>query len=169
MAVWRWALVGSLLPPLLVAVMLLSLPSAPPAAADGAGVGALTLSVTVNGLPGRAAENPGIPAGHPVVKRYVVTNRSGADLHRVTVTDPAAPGRALVCPGGPRFRLRGMASAVCTSRVPAAPGRHTTTARVRADIPSVGLRPTAGTTTGYRGVGGASVAVPSAGSAPPMP
>ncbi|MFJ6997668.1 hypothetical protein ACISUF_26545, partial [Streptomyces sp. NPDC003090] len=109
----------------------------------------------MNGLPGRGAERPGIRVGHPVVKQYVVANRSGADLHRVTVTDPAAPGRSLTCPGGPRFWMRGMTSVVCTSRVPAAPGRHTTTARVRGEIPSLGLRPTATAVTGYRGVGGA--------------
>ncbi|MEU2179878.1 hypothetical protein, partial [Streptomyces thermolilacinus] len=168
-AVWRGALVGSLpsllaaaplvaallVGVLLAAVLLVAVRAAPPAAADGVGSGALTLSVTVNGLPGRGAERPGIRVGHPVVKRYVVTNRSGTDLHRVTVTDPAAPGRALTCPGGPRFWMRGMTSVVCTSRVPAAPGRHTTTARVRGDIPSLGLRPTATATAGYRGVGGA--------------
>uniref|UniRef100_UPI001585E1BE hypothetical protein n=1 Tax=Streptomyces sp. TRM64462 TaxID=2741726 RepID=UPI001585E1BE len=150
--------------PLLVAAALLlcaqalGLPPAsrpPHAAADGVGSGGLSLSVTVNTKPGRAAERRGVRTGHPVVKRYRVTNRSGADLHGVTVTDPAAPGKALRCPGGPKFWMRGMTSVVCTSRVAAAPGRHTSTVRVSGRIPSLGKRPKASAVAGYQGVAGA--------------
>ncbi|MFB9393831.1 hypothetical protein ACFFS0_31085, partial [Streptomyces coeruleoprunus] len=147
----------------LITGLLLGVVAWPPhAAADGAGAAALTLSVTVNGKPGRGAERRGIRTGHAVVKHYRLTNRSGADLHRVTVTDPAAPGKALRCPGGQGFWMRGLTSVVCTSKVPAAPGRHTTTVRARAEVPSLGMRPAASARAGYVGVTGAlalSVAV----------
>ncbi|MFF8832020.1 hypothetical protein [Streptomyces sp. NPDC015131] len=127
----------------------------PQAAADGAGRAALVLTVTVNKKTPRQAERTGVRTGHPVVKRYRLTNRSGADLHRVTLTDPSVPRGALRCPRGQGFWMRGMTSVLCTARFPAAPGRHAATARARGEIPSLGLRPTATARAGYQGVGGA--------------
>ncbi|WP_336321179.1 hypothetical protein [Streptomyces lavendofoliae] len=127
----------------------------PQATADGVGRSALVLSVTVNKKTPRQAERIGIRVGHPVVKRYRLTNRSGADLHRVTLTDPSVPGKALRCPRGQGFWMRGMSSVTCTARFSAAPGRHSATVRARGEIPSLGMRPTASVAAGYQGVTGA--------------
>ncbi|RST01595.1 hypothetical protein, partial [Streptomyces sp. WAC05374] len=127
----------------------------PQAAADGVGKGALVLTVTVNKKTSRQAERVGIRVGQPVIKRYRLTNRSGADLHRVTVTDPSVPRNALRCPRGQGFWMRGMSTVTCTARFSAAPGRHTATVRARGEIPSLGMRPTASVTAGYQGVAGA--------------
>ncbi|GGU27807.1 hypothetical protein [Streptomyces lavendofoliae] len=127
----------------------------PQATADGVGRSALVLSVTVNKKTPRQAERIGIRVGHPVVKRYRLTNRSGADLHRVTLTDPSVPGKALRCPRGQGFWMRGMSSVTCTARFSAAPGRHSATVRARGEIPSLGMRPTASMAAGYQGVTGA--------------
>ncbi|MEU7281801.1 hypothetical protein AB0A69_23960, partial [Streptomyces sp. NPDC045431] len=132
------------------------LASRPPrAAADGVGKHALGLSVTVNKHPTPEAERIGIRVGHVVVKRYRVTNRSGADLHRVTVHDPAVPAGAVRCPGGQGFWMRGLTSVTCISRVPALPGHHAVTVRARAQVPSLGMRVEASARAAYRGVGGA--------------
>ncbi|MET9516750.1 hypothetical protein [Streptomyces sp. NPDC002994] len=127
----------------------------PRAAADGVGSHALALSVTVNTRPGREAEHTGIRVGHPVVKHYRLTNRSGADLHRLRLTDPHVPGAAVNCPGGRGLWLRGLTSVTCTSLVSATPGRHTSTVRAHAEIPSLGARPSASAVAGYEGVAGA--------------
>ncbi|MEU0720221.1 hypothetical protein ABZ498_23955, partial [Streptomyces lavendulocolor] len=123
--------------------------------ADGVGRSALVLSVTVNKKTARQAERIGVRVGHPVVKRYRLTNRSGADLHRVTLTDPSVPGGALRCPRGQGFWMRGMSTVTCTARFSAAPGRHSATVRARGEVPSLGMRPAASVAAGYRGVAGA--------------
>ncbi|MGA5409238.1 hypothetical protein ACPCSC_18480 [Streptomyces lavendulocolor] len=123
--------------------------------ADGVGRSALVLSVTVNKKTPRQAERIGVRVGHPVVKRYRLTNRSGADLHRVTLTDPSVPGGALRCPRGQGFWMRGMSTVTCTARFSAAPGPHSATVRARGEIPSLGMRPSASVAAGYRGVAGA--------------
>ncbi|MGA5420850.1 hypothetical protein [Streptomyces lavendulocolor] len=123
--------------------------------ADGVGRSALVLSVTVNKKTPQQAERIGVRVGHLVVKRYRLTNRSGADLHRVTLTDPSVPGGALRCPRGQGFWMRGMSTVTCTARFSAAPGRHSATVRARGEIPSLGMRPSASVAAGYRGVAGA--------------
>ncbi|MDT9685414.1 hypothetical protein RND61_25605 [Streptomyces sp. TRM76323] len=125
------------------------------AVADGVGPRALDLSVTVNTRPGREAERTGVRVGDVVVKEYRLTNRSGADLHRVTVTDPAVPEAALHCPEGQGFAMRGLTTVTCVSRVSAAPGVQTATVVARGEIPSLGMETLASADAGYQGVAGA--------------
>lgn len=125
------------------------------AVADGVGPRALDLSVTVNTRPGREAERTGVRVGDVVVKEYRLTNRSGADLHRVTVTDPAVPEAALHCPEGQGFGMRGLTTVTCVSRVSAAPGVQTATVVARGEIPSLGMETLASADAGYQGVAGA--------------
>lgn len=145
--------------------------------AGGVGGQPLTLMVTVNGkpsggggaqrpavralparaLPARAAPVAEIRTGHPVVKRYVLANRSEADLQQVRLSDPHVPAGALRCPGVRQGTLgmRGLTRVVCSATFPARAGLHTAVVRAEAAIPSLGRHVRATARSGYRGVGGA--------------
>ncbi|WP_416974788.1 hypothetical protein [Streptomyces sp. 4F14] len=127
-----------------------------PVAADGAGSYGLALRVSVNARPGLGAVRPGIRVGDPVVRVYRLTNRTGADLYDVQVTDPRLDGVVPRCAGGgSRVRvLRGLTSATCTARTPARPGVHAGEVLAVGRIPALRARSTAKARAGYAGVGG---------------
>ncbi|MEU1098907.1 hypothetical protein ABZ389_37605, partial [Streptomyces sp. NPDC005877] len=129
---------------------------APAARAGGVGENGLQLTVTVNTRPGLGAVQPGIRAGAFVVKVYRLTNRSGADLSSVRLTDPAVAPALLRCGGGSGSpgTLRALSSTTCTARFPAAPGPHTGWVTATGAIASLGIRMKAVAHSGYAGVAG---------------
>lgn len=128
-------------------------------AADGAGPYGLALQVSVNARPGLGALRPGVRVGDPVVRIYRLTNRTGADLYDVQVTDPRLGGVVPRCAGGgSRVRvLRGLTSATCTARTLARPGVHAGDVLAVGRIPALRARSTAKARAGYAGVGGGLV------------
>ncbi|MFB0620228.1 hypothetical protein, partial [Streptomyces sp. AGS-58] len=126
------------------------------AVADGAGSDGLALEVDVDTRPGTGATHPGIRVGHPLVKTYRLTDRSGADLYDVRVNDPGLPGARIRCPGGDDHipMLRGLGSATCTAWATAREGTWIADVTAVGRIPSLGQESWATARSGYAGVGG---------------
>ncbi|MET8980799.1 hypothetical protein ABZX85_34875 [Streptomyces sp. NPDC004539] len=126
------------------------------APADGTGTKGLVLRVIVNKRPGTGAVDPGIRTGHPVLKEYRLTNKGGADLHDVRVSDPGMKGARIVCAGGAdRVRLLpGLTSTTCTAEGGAQKGRRVAQATAAGRIPSLNAPVRASARSGYAGVGG---------------
>jgi len=129
---------------------------AAPAPADGTGTRGLVLRVIVNKRPGTGAVDPGIRTGHPVLKEYRLTNKGGADLHDVRISDPGMKGARIVCAGGAdKVRLLpGLTSTTCTAEGGAQKGRRIAQAIATGRIPSLNAPVRATARSGYAGVGG---------------
>ncbi|MEU8890817.1 hypothetical protein [Streptomyces sp. NPDC048442] len=130
--------------------------TAAPATADGTGTNVLTLRVTVNTRSALGAVRPGIRVEGPVVKKYRLVNRGGADLYDVRLADPTLPGVRIVCPGG-RARiamLRGLSSASCTATGSARFGTRVGEVVATGRIPYLRAVVRATARSGYAGVGG---------------